>query len=234
MRKKGIAPIVLALSFAAAVQADTFTITIENVGVQPITPMFLATHDATFDMFDEGAAASPALVDIAEAGDTTAMVTLASGSAGVLDVEVGGFLMPGESFTLDVTADPDHPYLSFAAMLPVTNDAFIGGAAGDGALDLFRLGTPQFYDFTLAYNDVWDAGSEINTESAADVPALGGAGSPDEGGVITIPHPGILGVADVGPEFDFYGLDVARVIVVPEPTTMFLLSMGGLLFARRR
>ncbi len=206
---------------------DTFTLTIENVGPQPLTPVFVATHDATFDIFDAGAAASPELIAIAEGGVTGPMELLASGAAGVLDFGVIGLapILPGEFGTIELIADVDHPYLSFASMLPVTNDAFIGLAAGDDALDLFRGGTPMTYDFTLSYLDVWDAGSEINTELAEDVPALGGSGSPDEGGVITKPHPGILGIGDIGPEFDFFGLDIAHVMVVPEPGGLALLGV---------
>jgi hypothetical protein len=216
-----------------------FTLTIENVGVQPLTPVFVATHDATFDIFDEGAVASAELVAIAEGGDTGPMELLAAGSAGVLDFGVIGMapIPPGGTGTIDVMADADHPYLSFASMLPVTNDAFIGLAAGDDALNLFRGGSAMTYDFTLSYLNVWDAGSEINTELAEDVPGLGGMGSPDEGGVITRPHPGILGVGDIGPEYDFYGLDVAHILVIPEPGGLALfgaLLAGAAVIRRRR
>jgi hypothetical protein len=234
MRYRSILACFAAVSFCSAASADTFTFTIENVGVQPITPVFVATHDSTFDIFDEGGTASAELIAIAEEGMTGPMEALAGGAAGVLDFGVGAFIGPGESTSVTVTADLDHPYLSFAAMLPVTNDAFIGLAYTDDALDLFRLGGPQFYDFTLSYLEVWDAGSELNTELAVDVPALGGSGSPDEGGVIFKPHPGILGVGDIGPEFDFWGLDIAHITVVPEPGAWLLLGLAGLAVARRR
>ena len=44
---------------------ETFTFMIENIGVQPLSPVFVATHDATFDIFDEGAPASPEIEAIA-------------------------------------------------------------------------------------------------------------------------------------------------------------------------
>ena len=233
MSLKGIAVLVAACALCAVAGADEFSFRIHNVGVQPLTPIFVATHDATFDIFDEGAAASAALVAIAEEGDTGLMEALAGGAGGVLDFGVGMFIAPGESTMVSVEADPDHPYLSFAAMLPVTNDAFIGLAMGDSALDLFRGGAPTDYDFTLSYLEVWDAGSEINTELAIDVPALGGMGSPDENGVITRPHPGILGIGDIGPEFNFFGQDIARIVVVPEPATLVLLGIAALALTRR-
>lgn len=214
---------------------ETFTFMIENIGVQPLSPVFVATHDATFDIFDEGAPASPEIEAIAEGGNTAPMVALATGAPGVLDFSVGaGVIQPGESATVMVTADASHPYLSFAAMLGVTNDGFIGVAYGDSALDLFRLGPPMPYDFTVSYLDAWDAGTEVNTESAADAPALGGMGSPAEGGVITRPHPGILGIADIPLQYDFYGQDIAHITVTPEPTTLVLLTLTLPLLWKRR
>lgn len=220
---------------AGIVLGDEITFTIENVGVQPLTPVFAATSDGSFDMFDEGAASSPELEAIAEGGDTGPMTTLAGGAGGVLDFGVGAFIAPGESTSVTLTTDPSHPYLSFAAMLPITNDAFIGLAVGDGALDLFHGGSLTSYDFTLSYLEVWDAGTEVNTELATDVPALGGSGSPDEGGVIMRPHPGILGVGDVPSDFDFFGHDIAHITVVPEPATIGLCLLGATaLFGTRR
>ncbi|MBU0616597.1 MAG: spondin domain-containing protein [Planctomycetes bacterium] len=136
-----IAVLLLPLS-SISVFGDVFTLTIENVGVQPLTPVFVATHDATFDIFDAGVAASAELVAIAEGGDTGPLELLASGAAGVLDYGVVGLapILPGEVGTIEIMADADHPYLSFASMLPVTNDAFIGLAAGDAALDRARTG----------------------------------------------------------------------------------------------
>ena len=226
---------ILALQ-AGLVLADEVTFTIENLGVQPLTPVFAATSDGSFDMFDAGSAASAELEAIAEGGVTGPMTALAGASSGVLDFGVGAFIAPGDSTSVTLTTDPSHPYLSFAAMLPITNDAFIGLAFGDGALDLFRDGALTSYDFTLSYLEVWDAGTEINTELAGDVPALGGSGSPVEGGVITRPHPGILGVGDIGPGFDFFGLDIAHITVVPEPATiaLCLLGVATLITTRRR
>jgi hypothetical protein len=234
MRRTSLAWVLAFGLFSTAATGEEITLTIENIGVQPITPVFAATHDATFDIFDDGATASAELVAIAEEGMTGPMETLAAGAAGVLDFGVGAFISPGETTTVTLTADLDHPYLSFAAMLPVTNDAFIGLAYGDDALDLFRGGALQLYDFTLSYLQVWDAGSEVNTELAVDVPALGGTGSPDEGGVIFKPHPGILGVGDIGPEFDFFGQNIARITVVPEPGMLTLLAVAALMLIRRR
>jgi hypothetical protein len=216
--------------------AEQFQITIENVGVHPLSPAFFATHDATFDIFDEGAVASAEIEAIAEGGDTGPMAALAAGAPGVMDYAVAGAdpIFPGEMETIMLEADEGHPYLSFASMLGVTNDGFMGFAYGDDAPMLFRLGGPQSYDFTLSYLESWDAGTEINTEAAEDIGALGGAGSPEEGGVITGPHPGILGIGDIDPALDFWGHDIAHITIVPEPASLALLGLGSLLLAMRR
>jgi len=234
VRREGILCTLAVALVGAHASAVPFTFTVENVGVQPLTPVFVATHNGVFDIFDAGAPASPEVVAIAEQGDTAPMEALAMASADVADYEVGSLIMPGDSTTVTIDADLAHPYLSFASMLPVTNDAFIGAAQGDGALPLFRFGEPQEYEFTLSWVHVWDAGSELNTELAADVPFLGGTGSPDEGGVIFAPHEGISGTEDVGSEYDFFGMDVARIIIVPESATLWILAAGGLVFSLER
>lgn len=52
--------------------------------------------------------------------------------------------------------------------------------------------------------------------------------------MITIPHAGILGIGDIGAEADFFGLDVARITVVPEPATMTVLAIGAVVLAGER
>jgi hypothetical protein len=76
---------------------------------------------------------------------------------------------------------------------------------------------------------VWDAGTEVNDELAANVPALGGAGSVDENAVVSIPHQGIQGVGDIPLGNDWTGGPVARITIVPEPSSAVLMSIAGLL-----
>jgi hypothetical protein len=225
-------------TLASAASADLFQIKIENLSNNVLTPTAFMTSNSNFDVFDQGAAASAEVELMAEGGDLSGYDSLVAGAgADVLGYEktMGGPIMPGESRTINIEADFDHPYLTFASMLAITNDAFIGTAYGDGELDLFHNGQPLFADFTVSWLDVWDAGTEVNDELAENVPGMfGGMGSVDENGVITQPHDGILGVGDVPLDVDWYGFDVARITITPAPGTAALLGIGAIAMIRRR
>jgi hypothetical protein len=205
-----------------------------------LTPAPFIAHDASFDLFDSGWMVSADIELLAEDGVTDGVVGLAKGAKGgaVLDFGVAGNapIGPGESATAVIEADLAHPYLSFASMLAFSNDGFIGWAYGDGALDLFPGGSPFSGDIIITPDGVWDAGTEVNDELAAHVPALGaplGAGV-DEDGVLLRPHQGILGIGDIPIERNWIAGDVARITIVPEPTSLALLGLGALLLVTRR
>lgn len=221
---------------ASVASADFFEITIENVSGNVLTPTAFMTSNANFDVFDQGAAASAEVELMAEGGVLTGYDSLvAAAGDDVLGYEITGDgpIMPGESRTITIEADMDRPYLTFASMLAFSNDAFIGTAYGDGELNLFHNGQPLYADFTVSWLDVWDSGTEVNDELAENVPALGGDGSVDEGGVIFQPHNGIMGVGDVTLDRDWYGFDVARVTITPAPGSVALIGLGGLVMLRR-
>jgi hypothetical protein len=223
---------------AGAASADIFQITIENLSSNVLTPTAFMTANASFDVFDQGAAASPEVELMAEGGDLSGYDSLVAGAgADVLGYQktMGGPILPGESRTVSIEADLDHQYLTFASMLGITNDAFIGTAYADGELDLFHNGQPLFADFTVSWLDVWDAGTEVNDELAENVPGMfDGMGSVDENGVISQPHAGILGVGDIPLDVDWYGFDVARITIVPAPGAAALFGLGGIAMIRRR
>jgi hypothetical protein len=220
--------------------AEQFQITIENLSPNVLTPAPFITHDAKFDLFDSGMTASAEIELLAEDGVPDGVLSLAKSGLGgmVADFAVAGAgpLGPGESATVIIEADPAHRYLSFASMLAFSNDGFIGWALGDEARDLFPGGTPFMGEIIITPKGVWDAGTELNDELAAHVPALGaplGAGV-DEYGVLSRPHAGILGIGDVPIERNWTGGDVARITIVPEPASMALLGLGALLLGTRR
>lgn len=215
-------------------RAEVFQVTIENLSQNVLTPAPFITHDSSFDLFDEGVVASGNLERLAEDGlfaGVVAQANLALGAA-VLDIQVAGGapILPGGSAMVTIQADVAHPWLSFASMLAFSNDAFIGGAAGDGAIDLFPGGSPFVGELLIQPAEVWDAGTEVNDELAINVPALGAgveAGTP-EGGVIVLGHPGIQGVGDIPLANNWLGEPVARITIVPEPSTLTMLAAIGL------
>lgn len=230
------------LSGTADARADQFQITIENLSPNVLTPVPFIAHDSSFDLFDAGAAVSPEIELLAEDGVPDGVVRLATAGLGTsvssfgVAFGPGGPLGPGESAVVTIKADAAHPWLSFASMLAFSNDAFIGFAAGDGALDLFPGGRPFRGSFTLKPSAVWDSGTEVNDELAKHVPALGsmlGAGIA-ENGTLSRPHPGIRGAGQIPLSRNWVNAPVARITIVPEPASAALLGLAGALFLARR
>ena len=188
--------------------SQMFEITLTNLtgaedgtGGQILSPPIFVTHAAGINLAAVGQPASPALVMLAENGDTSGLVALSAG-AGANAMPTADVVPPGQSVTVTVTADMVNSSLSVGSMLVSTNDAFV--AATD--VPLFdEDGAPVSASIDL---NSYDAGSEENTEKASDIPgplgldeAADPPGSnervPTEGGVI-MAHEGIQGVGDVG------------------------------------
>ena len=176
----------------------------DGTGGQILSPPIFVTHAAGINLVPVGQPASPALVLLAENGDTSGLVALAA-AAGANAMPTADVVPPGQSVTVTVTADMVNSSLSVGSMLVSTNDAFV--AATD--VPLFdENGAPVSASIDL---NSYDAGSEENTEMASDIPGplgLDAAADPEgsnervptEGGVIA-PHEGIQGVGDVGEAF---------------------------------
>ncbi len=113
---------------------------------------------------------------------------------------------PGETTEFQFTV-PDfnatqHGYFSYASMPFPTNDAFIGN---DDPMEVSLFDADGNFvgaNFVVVGSDVWDAGTEVNTESPDDVPfALSQLfKGPDENGVVhkhePLMPPGAGGVVD--------------------------------------
>lgn len=227
-----------ALAAMTIVHAGTFRVTITNNGPQPLSPLFFAASDSTFNTFTLGGTASAGIKNIAERGNATAMtgIAAAAGSAVATYGVLGGSpLTPGNTRTTTFTTDSAHPYFSFAAMLGQTNDGFIGESVSsamlnlnNGPLDLHIFGTRA-----------WDAGTELNTQNAADLGFKGGSGNPADTNTAIRVHAGVIpGVGDSWQDMPAWtsNTDLARIQVqaVPEPATWLGLGLGALVLLRRR
>lgn len=222
---------------AASAQSDVFNITIENLSPNVFTPAPFIAHNSSFDLFTAGKPTSSALEMLAENGITDGVTALAmAAGSDVTSFGVAGNapIGPGGSAMVELKTDSAHGWLSFASMLAFSNDAFIGGAFGDGAINLYDNGRPFRGEIILFGSDVWDAGTEVNDELAAHVPALGGGGGVAEGHVLFRPHGGILGVGDIPLDRNWGRGQVARITIVPAPAGAAALMAGGLLTMVRR
>ncbi len=234
------------LTSAPAAHAVALKITIENLaptGGTLFTPLWVGLHDGSFDLFDAGSAASMEVERLAEDGNPGPLSTLFS--SGMQGVIFGPGIGPGSppifgpggsgEIVLNLAPGATDLYLSFAAMLLPSNDAFF---ANDNptAYHVVSGGSVNAQSVVILGSQIWDAGTEVNTEAPADTPVLGqtvaDTGMP-EGGVVAL-HGGFnLGgnILTAFPNADFTapGYQIARISIrqVPEPATLALLA-GGL------
>ncbi len=215
-----------------------YVVTIQNLSDQPLGPVVAATHPADLHLWQPGELASPGIRVIAEMGVPFTFYDEVQATDGVTQVVNAGVPMtprgttrdsfgpfpPGETLTDNVSfvieGNPGDT-LSLASMVVITNDGFWGL---DG-VELPAAGTRAY----LA--DAYDAGTEENTELAADLDdggsilgpvALPGDPNgnrrvPTEPPARITPHPGIAGVGDLTVEDHGFGQRVARVLITALP-----------------
>lgn len=185
--------------------APAYEIKLENLtpvtvdgGSQVFSPPVLATHSPRVKMFRVGRKASDELAAIAEDGMNGPMLDLLGSSGLVYEAFAGdGPVFPGDDATYEVEAPIGFRRLSMVFMLVNTNDAFSG-------VDRVRLpaGGRAAY-----YLNTYDAGSEVNTELASDIPGpcCGSPGAGTASDERIRHHPGILGIGDL--DVNDYGWD---------------------------
>ena len=174
-----------------------------------LTPVFFATTNGSYDIFNSGSAASSNLERQAEDGTTGPQIAtaLASGNVNEAIATSGGPLAPGASRTVTLLADSLNQltqYLSYTSMVIPSNDAFI---ANDDATEIAifddngnvirRTGANAHI---VLGDEVWDAGTEVNDEVPANTAALGQSvpnTGVTEGGVVHR-HPGLQGSLSLG------------------------------------
>lgn len=175
-------------------------ITVKNTsetGGTFLTPVYLGFHDGSFDLFDVGQTASPGLESLAEDGSPATLATerLAADadSQGIVVAGAAGPIATGEATSARLEVDGrSNGHVSLAAMLLPSNDAFIGT---DEALELFTASGKFKGAQTLTFkgSDVYDAGTEENTEQdAAFLNQTAPDTGVDENGVVGL-HPGFNG-----------------------------------------
>lgn len=199
---KSIQPFVLSLATALAassgpVLAESYEVTIVNATRgQVIPPPFVATHSDRVGLFWLGQTAPDYLVPLAEDGDSSLVLDAAAAFPNVYSaIGAEGPIMPGHSLTLNIESSPEFPLITVAAMLATSNDAFL---AVNGAT------LPSGNAPATLTADVYDAGSEANTEACTSIPGppCGNGGVRDTDGAegFVHVHSGIHGTGDLVPE----------------------------------
>jgi len=181
------ASILLSCAVASAASAAAVEVTITNeqdANGLFLTPLLSIFHDGSYDTFDAGGSASTGVETIAETGDAgpaSDAATLAGATTGVI-TSPGGFpgapvIDPGETASLTFNLDPSSDrYFSYLSMVIPSNDLFIGNE-NPMAYEIFdlvgaftNLGAIQIFT-----SNIWDAGTEANTNLGAAFNAAGGA-----------------------------------------------------------
>ncbi len=170
-----------------------YSISVTNLThAQPLSPPMALIHRNDVELWNIGEAASVELEQMAEGGDTDALLTLHP-----LNPQYQGsnIILPGETLIFTITTQAkDINRLTLAGMLVNTNDAF----SGVNSLELNQLQKGQT---TVYYAPVYDAGTEFNSELSGTIPGPedGGEGfnaaRDDVTSVVTL-HSGIVSNAD--------------------------------------
>jgi hypothetical protein len=260
---------IFALGAAASAHAVDVRVTFTNLapaGGVGVAPLWVGFHNGSFDAFDVGAGASVGIEHSAEDGNAAGLgaifqATWPTGRSGTL---AGTPAFPGDVRTAlfqNVDLMQSGRYFSYAAMVVVSNDFFLGND-NPLAVDLSTLALEGGHRtlFVGTPGTVYDAGTEINDFNHSLANAAfgigGGQSGPNEGadqhGVISAvtanPYPFFLNQSQVPAGYDWGPLDFTQyaavgridieIAAVPEPAPAAMLMAGlgvvGLLSARRR
>lgn len=201
------------LLFSSVAQASgntSYEVTITNLTrAQVFTPILVTSHRKGVHIFELGSEASSDLSALAEGGDVAPLTATLEANYKVADVgNSGGLLMPGASVTVTVSAQHGAKRISLASMMIPTNDSFI-------ALDSVKA--PRNGKSAVYYSPGYDAGSELNDESCANIPGPvcgGEGGSPGAGGEGYVHvSGGIAGIADLAADTYDWRNPTAKIVI---------------------
>ena len=165
-------------------------ITYQNLTTgQAFSPSVFMSHNGSAPrLFGMGVKASPGLARLAEDGNVAPIADMAGKMMGraVGASDIGLPIMPGQTGSVEVTVDRNHPMISGAWMLSMTNDGFTGVSG----VNAYAMRGPQVIH-VMAH----DAGSEKNNERRPYLVALMGIARDPDGAVVAR-HKGIRGNAD--------------------------------------
>ncbi|MGZ9899570.1 spondin domain-containing protein [Shewanella gaetbuli] len=171
---------------------QTFTVTVTNLTAnQPLSPVFLAAHNAETYLWKVGQPASVAIEMIAEGGDASGLEALENLTASVTGTNP---ILPGMSETLTLSVEESAvANISLAAMLGNTNDGFTG-------VNSYNIAGMEVDAPIMMRRMAYDAGTEVNSEAKGTIPgpADGGEGFNEQRDDINFVHghPGVISQYD--------------------------------------
>ncbi len=187
----------LQVDVVAGSTVGSLAITLTNVGgTMPYGSVFAPAnyilHNDSIMYFGDGGGASPGLEALAEDGNPGMMKAGQAGRDGVVLSEnaaipdgsaAAGPIMPGSSYSFEVTPAAANSRLSFGLMLANSNDTFF--SLDPAGIDLMAGGilkTPAMVQTELrASLSAWDAGTESNQAGAAGADIAPGQSAPNTG-----------------------------------------------------
>lgn len=167
---------------ASAVTVEINVTNNQSVGGLSLTPFFSAFHNGTFDTFDPGGLASDYVELLAEEGSPAGALDAAARAGATAGVAAapGGFegapvIEPGETATLrlQVNASQDR-FLSILSMVIPSNDLFVGNSNPEAHEIFDASGNFVGTDIEIGTANVYDAGTEDNTNLGAAFNTAGG------------------------------------------------------------
>ncbi len=169
--KKLVTTTMLAFLASTAVEAQELDISITNLTHgSHFTPLLVAAHGATTQLFEPGKAASANLQAMAEGGDISDLSSdVDAAGADKVANPAEGLLAPGASTSFSLSTQEGNDYLSLVAMVLPTNDGFVG---------MNSLPIPTAAGSYTYQVNAWDAGTEANDEIVNGNGAPGMAGIP--------------------------------------------------------
>ena len=176
-------------------------VTVRNVtSGQPITPPVVIVHTGSLTNLPTDAASISGLETLAESGGPSGLAAGIAQFPGVKSatiMDVSGPIPGGDDAVAESIAAAPGDFISVIGMLACTNDAIAYGTVSIPVTG----STPA-----MSSGAVFDAGTEVNDETGATVPCLGGEGVSVAGGEGTLAlHQGITGIADL--TGDIHGWD---------------------------
>lgn len=152
----------------------SFDVTVTNLtNGQPVSPVAVIAHQDGYSVFTIGSPATVGLETMAEGGDNSMLIAEADADASVIATGSGAAPVGpagSDTVTIDVLeSDVADLMISVSTMLVNTNDAI----SGLNGVDVSGLAEGDAWTGRAI---VYDAGTELNTELAAEIPGPAGGG----------------------------------------------------------